>query len=110
MTMHSNFVRRATVTLAALATLVVALNGTALAGESPYRSIVVFGDSLEDPGNAFVLTGQIATQPFAPIPASAYAVGGHHFSNGRTRGRGGGGERTQMKEKRRYKEKMEEIR
>ncbi len=84
MTMHSNFVRRATVTLAALATLVVALNGTALAGESPYRSIVVFGDSLEDPGNAFVLTGQIATQPFAPIPASAYAVGGHHFSNGRT--------------------------
>ena len=84
MNTHSNFIRRATVALAALGTLAVALSGTALASESPYSSIVVFGDSLEDPGNAFVLTGEIATQPCAPIPASAYAVGGHHFSNGRT--------------------------
>lgn len=81
---NSHFIRRATVTLAALGALVVALAGTAQAGESPYSSIVVFGDSLEDPGNAFVLTGQIATQPFDPIPSAAYAIGGHHFSNGKT--------------------------
>lgn len=84
MNTNSYSIRRVTVTLAALGALVVALGGTARASESPYGSIVVFGDSLEDPGNAFVLTGEIATQPFAPIPSAAYAVGGHHFSNGRT--------------------------
>lgn len=81
---ENNFIRRATVALAALATLVAAWGGTAVADESSYSDLVVFGDSLEDPGNAFVLTGDIATQPFQPIPASAYAIGGHHFSNGRT--------------------------
>jgi len=50
-----------------------------------YSRVVVFGDSLSDPGNAFALTGQFQVQPFASIiPDAAYARGGMHFSNGRT--------------------------
>jgi outer membrane lipase/esterase len=57
---------------------------TALAQPSEFSRIISFGDSLGDPGNAFVLTGEISTAPFEPIPGAAYAIGGHHFSNGRT--------------------------
>ncbi len=46
--------------------------------------IVVFGDSLSDPGNAFALTGMQSVPPYQLIPDAAYAVGGHHFSNGKT--------------------------
>ncbi|MBR9911748.1 MAG: SGNH/GDSL hydrolase family protein [Gammaproteobacteria bacterium] len=49
-----------------------------------FDQIVAFGDSLMDSGNAFVLTGAVATPPFAPVPSAAYAIGGHHFSNGPT--------------------------
>jgi phospholipase/lecithinase/hemolysin len=55
-----------------------------LYADAPYSRLVVFGDSLSDPGNAFVFTGGIAVAPFQPIPGGAYAIGGHHFSNGRT--------------------------
>jgi len=46
--------------------------------------IVVFGDSLSDPGNAFTLTGLQSVPPYLLIPDAAYAIGGHHFSNGKT--------------------------
>lgn len=48
--------------------------------------IYVFGDSLSDPGNAFVVTGEVSVRPFntSNIPDAAYARGGHHFSNGET--------------------------
>ncbi len=46
--------------------------------------LVVFGDSLSDPGNHFVAYGTIAHQPFVPDPISSYAIGAHHFSNGAT--------------------------
>ena len=49
-----------------------------------YSQLVVFGDSLSDPGNAFVLTGQFSTRPFSLIPEAPYAIGGMHFSNGKT--------------------------
>lgn len=55
---------------------------TALAGEP--RRLVVFGDSLSDPGNAFVLLGETARRPFDLIPSAPYARGGLHFSNGAT--------------------------
>ena len=42
--------------------------------------LVVFGDSLTDPGNAFVILGVISTAPFSPIPSAPYASG--TFSNG----------------------------
>src|SRR5690349_1967157 len=46
--------------------------------------MVVFGDSLSDPGNHFVAYGTVSQPPFAPLPDFPYAIGGHHFSNGPT--------------------------
>jgi outer membrane lipase/esterase len=55
----------------------------ALAG--PPDRFVVFGDSLSDPGNAFVLTRNLEVPPFESlIPAAPYARGALHFSNGPT--------------------------
>jgi phospholipase/lecithinase/hemolysin len=59
------------------------------AAQSRYSGIVVFGTSLSDPGNAFVLVGDASTPPdfmLNPllIPSAPYAKGGHHFSNGAT--------------------------
>lgn len=49
-----------------------------------YSELVVFGDSLSDPGNAFVLTGEASIPPYDFIPDAPYARGGHHFTNGET--------------------------
>ena len=49
-----------------------------------YTELVVFGDSLSDPGNAFVLTGEASIPPYDLIPDAPYARGGHHFTNGET--------------------------
>lgn len=49
-----------------------------------YSRLVVFGDSLSDPGNAYVLTGSQSHKPYDSIPSAPYSVGGHHFSNGST--------------------------
>lgn len=46
--------------------------------------VVVFGDSLSDPGNAFVLLQAAELPPFALVPDAPYARGGHHFTNGDT--------------------------
>jgi phospholipase/lecithinase/hemolysin len=46
--------------------------------------VVVFGDSLSDPGNHFIAFGESARRPFEPVPSASYDIGGHHFSNGRT--------------------------
>ena len=59
------------------------------AAQTTFGRIVVFGDSLSDPGNAFVLEGVANTPPYAYldqllIPDRPYAKGGHHFSNGAT--------------------------
>lgn len=62
----------------------------ASAGERrQYSSLVVFGTSLSDSGNAFALRGGTNTPPdydLNPllIPNAPYARGGHHFSNGAT--------------------------
>src|SRR5687768_18186521 len=68
--------------------LIVSAPGWATA-QSRFSGIVVFGTSLSDPGNAFALVGAQGTPPdftLNPllIPASPYAIGGHHFSNGAT--------------------------
>ena len=57
--------------------------------QTDFGGIVVFGTSLSDPGNAFVLTGVQSTAPYETldpllIPSWPYAKGGHHFSNGAT--------------------------
>lgn len=60
-----------------------------VAAQTSFNRIVVFGDSLSDPGNVFALKGWVNTPPFEydnplAIPDKPYAVGGHHFSNGAT--------------------------
>lgn len=58
---------------------------TAAADRSGERErVVVFGDSMSDPGNAFVLLREVEVPPFALIPDAPYARGGLHFSNGET--------------------------
>ena len=65
---------------------------TAVAGETTFKSIVVFGDSLSDPGNDFALINAQNTPPYDNelylddliIPHVPYAKGGHHYSNGAT--------------------------
>ena len=54
------------------------------AGHALAADLVVFGDSLSDPGNFFIETGQSVSAPYQPAPAAPYAIGGHHFTNGRT--------------------------
>ena len=62
--------------------------GLATAGK-PFERLVVFGDSLSDPGNAFYLTGIALKPPYSTldpflVPNAPYARGGNHFSNGKT--------------------------
>jgi phospholipase/lecithinase/hemolysin len=65
--------------------LAFALALTALAqAQGCNNRFVLFGDSLSDPGNDYVLFGQTVKAPFAPIPEWPYSIGGHHFSNGMT--------------------------
>lgn len=54
----------------------------AIAGD--FSKLVIFGDSLSDPGNHFIAFGTSSRRPFEPIPDASYAIGGHHFSNGAT--------------------------
>lgn len=74
---------RVLATLFSLVAVFLSMQTPAFAGNS-YSSVVVFGDSLSDPGNAWVLTHNQSKAPYDLIPSAAYAVGGHHFSNGRT--------------------------
>jgi phospholipase/lecithinase/hemolysin len=70
--------------------LACALGGAeAASAQPPALDLVVFGDSLSDPGNAFALLGGTNTPPdysqdFFLVPDQPYARGGHHFTNGST--------------------------
>jgi phospholipase/lecithinase/hemolysin len=55
-----------------------------LPAQTNFNGIVTFGDSLSDPGNAFVLLGEVSVAPYLFIPEAPYARGGLHFSNGST--------------------------
>ena len=57
--------------------------------QARFDSLVIFGTSLSDPGNAFALRGGTNTPPDYDVdpllvPSSPYARGGHHFSDGAT--------------------------
>lgn len=54
------------------------------ANENEIERLIVFGDSLSDPGNFFLATGDSVAEPFEPIPTAPYEVGKFHFSNGET--------------------------
>jgi phospholipase/lecithinase/hemolysin len=70
--------------------LALGCTGTPRADEkAPFDQIVVFGTSLSDSGNAFVLIGGHNTPPDWDVdgllvPNSAYSQGGHHLTNGPT--------------------------
>jgi phospholipase/lecithinase/hemolysin len=54
-----------------------------------FESIVVFGGSVSDSGNAFALLKRANKPPYGEldqflVPTGPYAKGGHHFSNGAT--------------------------
>lgn len=66
-----------------LATLVLVCASLAHA-QGCQNKLVVFGDSLSDPGNFYAAIGTTSKAPFSLIPDAPYAIGGHHFSNGRT--------------------------
>ncbi len=67
-----------------LLAVIILLFGMRLAEAADPSRLVVFGDSLSDPGNAFVLTLDVSFPPFELIPSAPYARGGLHFSNGPT--------------------------
>jgi len=64
--------------------VVMVLSSVAAGAETNFKRIVFFGDSLSDPGNAFVILGKVSVRPFEVIPDYPYARGGKHFSNGPT--------------------------
>ena len=76
-------IRTHAIGLAACAFLFTGFTDVVKAQPSAER-VFVFGDSLSDPGNIYALTGETAKAPYAPIPSAPYAVGGHHFSNGKS--------------------------
>jgi len=63
--------------------LLFALPGISLA-QSEYEDVFIFGDSLSDSGNRYLMTGQTTKSPYVLIPTYPYAMGGHHYSNGET--------------------------
>ncbi|HXW04963.1 MAG TPA: SGNH/GDSL hydrolase family protein [Vicinamibacterales bacterium] len=82
--------------VAVLTSGVAALLGTANSAlaQEPIQQIVVFGDSLSDTGNGFVLLKAAGLEPqstppdysLSPllVPSAPYARGGHHVTNGAT--------------------------
>ena len=57
--------------------------------ETDFDTLIVFGDSLSDPGNKFAYTGLSNVPPYDllddfVVPNGPYARGGHHHSNGAT--------------------------
>lgn len=68
--------------IAGVAALVFVLASTAFAADG--ERLVIFGDSLSDPGNFFTETGEYVEAPYEPVPGAPYKIGGFHFSNGRT--------------------------
>ena len=70
--------------LRAFCAVLLALVATTALAAPPHR-FVVFGDSLSDPGNAFILIRDVEVPPFESlIPNAPYARGALHFSNGPT--------------------------
>lgn len=63
--------------------LISALIGPAYAGDK-FSDVFIFGDSLSDAGNVYFLNGETSKAPYLVIPRYPYAMGGHHFSNGKT--------------------------
>lgn len=76
--------------MSAVGLLALGVQSLSSAGQAPFNRIVVFGTSLSDPGNFFALHLINNTPPYTAyvdshlVPSEAYAIGGHHLSNGAT--------------------------
>ncbi len=75
-----NTISRAAMLLA----LISPMSLVAMASDGKDPALVIFGDSLADGGNYFVNTGDYSLGPFELVPSAPYAIGGFHFSNGKT--------------------------
>jgi len=91
--MVTNFHRKSSVVWRWMAVCLLAVVIAApmeTAAQTTFSRIVVFGDSLSDPGNDFALINTQNTPPYdnidpvTIIPHAPYAKGGHHYSNGAT--------------------------
>ena len=62
------------------------LSASAVIADTGYSDMVVFGDSLSDPGNVFVVAGEVSVRPYDAdnIAEAPYPIGGLTFSNGKT--------------------------
>ncbi len=76
---------------ALMAFVAFVLESPSWGAHAPFDRIVVFGTSLSDPGNYFALHKVNNTPPYTALvdpltlfPEAAYAIGGHHMSNGAT--------------------------
>ncbi len=64
-----------------LVLVVFCVFSTSAANALPFTDIYVFGDSLSDNGNAFILSGGASSAPpYSPVPSLPYSSG--RFSNG----------------------------
>ncbi len=70
--------------LAVKAVAMIAVFAAPAYADGGLHRIVVFGDSLSDPGNYFIEYGQVSEPPYAPVPSAPYDIHGYHFSNGPT--------------------------
>lgn len=77
----SNFVNRCGFITCAF--LLIGLPAVSYA-KGDFDEVFIFGDSLSDAGNVYESTGETSKAPYAVIPTRPYAIGGHHFSNGKT--------------------------
>ncbi len=72
--------------VACLTILVLGIPGLSSADEdSDFSRIFIFGDSLSDTGNVYILGGQMTSQPpYEVIPTFPYDFQGFQYSNGKT--------------------------
>lgn len=70
-------------TLAACVVFLFTLPGLSQA-QTDYEDIFIFGDSVSDSGNIYLMTGQTTKSPYPLVPTYPYTIGGHHYSNGKT--------------------------
>lgn len=52
--------------------------------QTGYEDVFIFGDSVSDSGNIYLMTGLTTKSPYPLVPTYPYTIGGHHYSNGKT--------------------------
>jgi phospholipase/lecithinase/hemolysin len=79
--MRMRWILRASLVPVMATLLVMGGAGTALAQDTPFSKVYVFGDSLVDTGNVYIATSADPNDPFPTFPPSPPYYNGRH-SNG----------------------------